>query len=58
MVDLDGIGEYHVRFSMGSEISPNLPEDEVEDFLLENLQFIQEEFDLQMDMRNSTMKIG
>ena len=62
VVDLfDGIGEYHVRFSMGSEISPNLPEDEdlEDDFLLENLQFVQEEFDLQMDTRETpTMKIG
>ena len=41
VVDLfDGIGEYHVKFSMGSEITPNLPEDEdlEDDFLLENLQ--------------------
>ena len=29
VVDLfDGIGDYHVQFSLGSEITPNLPEDE------------------------------
>ena len=62
VVDLfDGIGEYHVDFSLGSEITPNLPEDEdlEDDFLLENLQYVQEEFDLQMDERDTpTMKIG
>ena len=62
VVDLfDGIGQYHIKFSMGSEITPNLPEDEdlEDDFLLENLQFIQEEFDIQMDARDTpTMKIG
>ena len=43
VVDLfDGIGGYHVKFSMGSEITPNLTEDEdlEDDFLLENLQFM------------------
>jgi type III restriction enzyme len=62
VVDLfDGIGEYHTQFSLGSEISPNLPEEEDldDEFLLENLQFVQEEFDLQMDARDTpTMKIG
>ena len=62
VVDIfDGIGEYHVKFSMGSEITPNLHEDEdlEDDFLLDNLQFIQEEFDIQMDARDTpTMKIG
>ena len=40
VVDLfDGIGQYHIKFSMGGEITPNLPEDEdlEDDFLLENL---------------------
>ena len=62
VVDLfDGIGEYHTQFSLGSEIAPNLPEGEDldEDFLKENLQFIQEEFDMEMDARETpTMKIG
>lgn len=62
VVDLfDGIGEYHTQFSLGSEISPNLPEGEDldEDFLKENLQFVQEEFDMEMDARDTpTMKIG
>lgn len=62
VVDLfDGIGEYHTQFSLGSEISPNLPdgEDLDDDFLLENLQYVQEEFDMEMDARDTpTMKIG
>ncbi len=62
VVDLfDGIGEYHVKFSINSEITPNLPVDEDldEDFLLENLQYVQEEFDMEMDARDTpTMKIG
>ncbi|QBA63660.1 DEAD/DEAH box helicase family protein [Muriicola soli] len=62
VVDLfDGIGEYHTQFTLGSEIAPNLPENEDldDDFLLENLQFVQEEFDMQMDARDTpTMKIG
>ena len=34
-------------------------EDLDDDFLLENLQFVQEEFDMQMDARDTpTMKIG
>ena len=62
VVDLfDGIGEYHVKWDFSSEVSPNLPEDEDldDDFLLENLQYVQEEFDAQMDARDTpTMKIG
>ncbi|WP_425077292.1 DEAD/DEAH box helicase family protein [Psychroserpens sp. S379A] len=57
----DGIGEYHTKFTMGSEIIPNLPEDEDldDEFLLENLQFIQEEFDMAMEAKGTpTMKIG
>lgn len=57
----DGLGHYHTSFSLGSEISPNLPEGEdIEDeFILENLQFVQEEFDMEMDARDTpTMKIG
>jgi type III restriction enzyme len=61
VVDIfDGIGEYHVQFSMGSEITPNLPEDEDldDDFLLENLQVVQEDFNDEMDARDTpTMKI-
>lgn len=56
----DGIGEYHVKFSMGSEITPNLPENEDldDDFLLENLQIVQEDFNDEMDARDTpTMKI-
>ena len=61
VVDLfDGLGEYHVQFSLGSEITPNLPEDEDldDDFLLENLQVVQEDFNDVMDARETpTMKI-
>jgi len=56
----DGIGEYHVKFALGSEITPNLPEevDLEDDFLLENLQMIQEDFNDEMDARDTpTMKI-
>ena len=62
VVDLfEGIGEYHVQFSLGSEITPNLPEDEDldDDFLLENLQVVQEDFNDEMDARDTpTMKIN
>lgn len=57
----DGIGEYHVKWNFSSEVIPNLPEDEDldDDFLLENLQYVQEEFDAQMDSKDTpTMKIG
>ena len=61
VVDLfDGVGEYHVQFSLGTEITPNLPEDEDldDDFLLENLQVVQEDFNDEMDARDTpTMKI-
>ncbi|MDR6405888.1 MULTISPECIES: DEAD/DEAH box helicase family protein [Chryseobacterium] len=61
VVDLfDGIGEYHVKFSLGSEIVPNLPENEDldDDFLLDNLQIVQEDFNDEMDARDTpTMKI-
>lgn len=57
----DGIGEYHTHFTSNTETIPNLPDDEDldDDFLLENLQFVQEEFDMEMDARDTpTMKIG
>lgn len=57
----DGIGAYHVKWNFTSEVTPNLPEDEDldDDFLLENLQYVQEEFDTQMDARDTpAMKIG
>lgn len=62
VVDLfDGVGSFHKSFSLNTEISPNLPEEQDldDDFLLENLQIVQEEFDVQMDAKDTpTMKIG
>jgi type III restriction enzyme len=57
----EDLGEYHVKWGMGSEVVPNMPEDDDldDEFLLENLQTVQEDFDVEMDARDTpTMKIG
>lgn len=60
----NGLGEYSINsndLSNIHSIEPNMPEDEDldEEWLLENLQFVQEEFDAEMDAKQTpTMKIG
>lgn len=63
VVDLfEGLGDYSANWEMvNDEIHPNIPMDEDldEEWLFENLQYVQEEFDAQMDSRQTpTMKIG
>lgn len=58
----NGLGDYSTDWDFSSgEIVANIPEDEGfdEEWLLENLQFVQEEFDAEMEARQTpTMKIG
>ena len=57
-----GFGDYNSTWGMTTdEIHPNIPTDEDldEEWLLENLQYIQEDFDRSMESRGTpTMKIG
>ena len=60
----NGLGKQEIgtsSFTNLNSIESNLPEDEDldEEWLLENLQYVQEEFDAEMDARDTpTMKIG
>lgn len=59
----NGLGHYSEEHILGTEdeIYPNMRSDEDldEEWLLENLQFVQEEFDAEMDAKQTpTMKIG
>ena len=60
----NGLGDYSIQTNALTNIhsiEPNMPEDEDldEEWLLENLQFVQEEFDAEMDAKQTpTMKIG
>lgn len=60
----NGLGDYSIQTNALTNIhsiESNMPEDEDldEEWLLENLQFVQEEFDAEMDAKQTpTMKIG
>lgn len=62
VVDLfDGLSDTRISINSANEIISNLPsnEDLDDDFLLDNLQYVQEEFDSMMEERETpTMKIG